>query len=288
MLTISDKFKDAHGNVRQPLSYERIQETCDTAKQKLHDFLVDCNKFFDGIDFKVAENKNPTTAANKAMRDYGGDKRRVTDYVRGKTVVQSPDTIRALTSRDFEHLMYRHGIEVAGMSDYFREPKDDTGYRCINYKLAVPVGIDKDGNIEQHIAELQVVAEQMEEVYKQTHGYKRRAEEAGNQIEFLMQEYGNVRELKYREIHNEKLTPEEKERLTAFEHAAKPFRKIAQLNYAASRLINGQAARGNSPETNYEALLDPDQKSKHFLFPGREEHLSSQKFKADAMVYDNE
>ncbi|MGH1402704.1 MAG: hypothetical protein ACRBDL_00520 [Alphaproteobacteria bacterium] len=288
MLQISDKFKDAHGNVRQPLSYERILETCDTAHQKLHDFLVDCNKSFDGISFHVADDKNPITAANKAMRDYGGDKRRVTDYVRGKTMVQSPDTIRALTGRDFEHLMHKHGIEVAGMNNYFKEPKDDTGYRCINYKLAIPVGVDKNGDIEQHIVELQVVAAQIEKRCEETHKYKRRAEEAGNQIELLMQKYGNVRELKYREIHNDKLTPEEKERLTAFEYEAKPYRKIAQLNYAASRLINGQTARGSDPKTNYEALLDPDQKSKHFLFPGREEHLASLKFKADLMVYENE
>ncbi len=288
MLKINEKFKDAALEILiQPLPYSRVLETRDSAKKNLTNFLINFQKIFPDFDFEIGKNKNLGTAERKALRDYDGEKRCVTDYVRAKASVASPETVTAIRSRSFEHLLYEHGIEIAGENDLFEEPKDQTGYRCINLKLAIPVNMEQT---EHHIVELQIVAEQIEAVYDETHEYKRRAEEADDKVYRLEKEkdFEGVRiiDLKERAFEGERLTPEQEYALTLFDEEIKSLKRISKLNYAACRLINGRAARGLGNDHNFEELLsdDPKIRNKFLLSPGKEEHMDSMKFQADVLA----
>lgn len=410
MLKLNEKFTDvASGLLIQPLSYQEVLDTRSQARAALKALLIDLNKSYEDFSFIIGDDKSTTTANKKAIRDYGGENRCVTDYVRSKGTVQSPDTIKALTGREFEHLLHKHGIEVAAMNNYFEEPKDQTGYRCVNMKLAVPV--DKERS-QFHIVELQIVADQIEAVYDQTHDYKRRAEEAEDEIARLeverkfggvymsdlkrqtllgnhltneeaqaletfesdlkfaehlttlsaegaeqvvadfaegsyaasgekmsklierayindptitdaetaevdeferrlaflekissipaeqgirrieekrfSEKFGGVtiRDLQNKAL-NEEVTYEEEMALSAFKEEIKPLKRISRLNFAACSLINARAARGDEAEFDFQTLIGEEFRVKHMLTPGKEEHMDSMKFKADALAAQN-
>ncbi len=288
MKRIGCQFDTVKGSIRQPLPYDKVIETRPQARAKLKEFLIECSKNIKGIHFEIGPDKDLETANNKAIRDYDGDKRAVTDYVRAKICVNSPDQVRALTGETFQHVMDDNDVHVVKMNDYFSDPKDRTGYRCLNYKLAIPVGQDEQNNNQYHYVELQVVAEQIEAIYDETHKYKRRAEEAENEIAAIMREHG-IYELKNKEISGAELSKEEESLLRITDITIKPLRKISKLNYATCYLLNSIAARGDgSEENNYETLLDPDKVAKHQLTPGKKERLSTMKHKADMMEMINE
>lgn len=277
---IDTQFQTASGKAIQRLSLPRIIETRPAARQKLQDLLILCSKATNGSQFIIGPDKDLTVAEKKAQRDFSSDMSRVTDFVRAKMTVDNTDAIRIWKSRDFEHILYENDIHIAEVNDYFADPKDQTGYRCLNFKLAVPVGKDKNGNTEHQVVELQIVAEQIENVYDQTHVYKRRAEDAETKIAELMKEH-NILEIKSRELEDETLAPEEEIALRTFDTLIKPLKTISKLNYAACRLINGQASRSDNPKYDYQSLILPEHKSKHYLFPGRENNLATMKAKAD-------
>ncbi len=288
MKHIGCQFDSMKGGTRQPLPYDKIIETRPQARENLKKLLIECSKNIKGIQFEIGPDKDLKTAENKAIRDYGGDKRAVTDYVRAKICVNSPDQVRALKGEEFQEIMAENNVRVVKMNDYFSDPKDRTGYRCLNYKLSIPVGTDENGNQQEHYVELQIVAEQIEAVYDETHAYKRRAEEAENEIAAFMREHG-IYELKNKEIAGGDLTKEEEALLKMAEYTIKPLRKKSKLNYATCYLINSMAAKGDGEEhNNYETLLDPDKATKHRLTPGKKERLSTMKHKADMMEMINE
>jgi len=285
---IGCQFDTIKGSIRQPLPYDKVIETRPQAREKLKELLIESSKNIKGIHFEIGPDKDLETANNKAIRDYNGDKRAVTDYVRAKICVDSPDQVRALTGEEFQDIMNDNDVHVVKMNNYFSDPKDRTGYRCLNYKLAIPIGIDEQDNQQYHYVELQVVAEQIEAVYDETHEYKRRAENAENEIAAFMHEHG-IYELKNKEISEGDLTKEEEALLRIADITIKPLRKISKLNYATCYLLNSMAAKGDgNEENNYETLLDPDKAAKHRLTPGKKERLGTMKHKADMMEMINE
>lgn len=279
---VNQAFQTASGKAIQRLSYDRIVETRPAARESLGALLVKISKAIKGIDFDFGPDKDLGVAENKAHRDYKGDMKRVTDYVRAKITVDNVNAIRYFSSREFEHLLYENDIHIAEVNDYFSDPKDQTGYRCMNFKLAVPVGRDSKGNTEHQVVELQIVADQIEKVYDQTHVYKRRAEDAETRIFQHMRE-NNIYELKAKELSGERLTREEEAQLKSFDILIKPLKTISRLNYAACRLINGQASRSDNPKYDFQSLIAPEHKSKHFLYPGRESNLETMRAKADLL-----
>lgn len=282
---IDTQFQTASGKAIQRLSFERIIETRPAARQMLQDLLILSSIATNGSQFIIGPDKDLSVAERKAQRDFGSDMSRVTDFVRAKMTVDNTDAIRFWKSRDFEHILYENDIHIAEINDYFEDPKDQTGYRCLNFKLAVPVGKDKSGNTEHQVVELQIVAKQIENVYDQTHIYKRRAEDAETKIFQLMKE-NNIHALKAKELSGERLSREEDIQLKSFDILIKPLKTISRLNYAACRLINGQASRSDDPKHDFQSLIAPEFKSKHYLYPGRESNLETMKAKADLLHHE--
>lgn len=260
---VADQFRNNRGVLCQCLPIDRVLETQDEARDNLKELLIDVVKQVssngDVCTFILGPNKDFDVAQNKANRDYGGDLARVTDWVRGKLIVVTPEQVEDIkrlmsgngiqskhhmrviqetdTTVEFDQpqrrpeFMQKHNSHVARSTDFFEDPKDFTGYRCINYKIAIPVGNQRPGEEEHQIVELQVVAEQIEAVYDKTHPYKRAAEEI---------------------LDKDELTQED--------------RREAAYNFAACRYHNGLAAR----DAGYDKLLKPELRSKVALTRNRE------------------
>lgn len=219
------------------LPLDRIVETQDVATQRLQDFQIALNQEV-GTRHKTGKPKKLDRAKDKAKTDYDGDMQRVTDYARGKMIVDSPEQVTGLTKLlddKYSDFLKKHGICVASKKDYFAEPKDNTGYRCINYKLLVPVGEDDDGKMEHQVVELQVVASQIEKINDLTHPFKRRAEDI------------------HAKTVDEKRDPSKDEAREMF------------LSYATSRYYNGIIAGNNG----YDTLLDPSERPKFEMTANR-------------------
>ena len=219
----------------QTMSYERILETRGEVNIAFSKFLSDAKRQLGLHDAFAGPLKDLEADEKKADREYGGNKELVTDYVRGKGIVRTPEEIikikEALLDK-YSELMEKHGVLLVQMTDFFEDPKDFTGYSALNIKLAVPVG--KEG--EYQVVEWQVVADQIEAVYDITHPYKAAAEA----------------------IHDR--AAEEGRELT------KEERREAAYNFAACRLYNGQARR----DAGYDILLKPELVGKHALTRNRE------------------
>ena len=264
---VTGQFRNSRGVLCQCLPIDRVLETQDEARENLKELLIDLVKevAVNGgmCQFILGPNKKLDVAQNKANRDYDGDLARVTDFVRGKVVVVTPEQIEEIkrlmsgdemqsdmqrkhhvrvmqevdTTVEFDtpqrrpEFMQKHNSHVARTTDFFEDPKDFTGYRCINYKLAIPVGEQRPSEEEFQVVELQIVAEQIEAVYDQTHPYKRAAEEI---------------------LDKDELTQKD--------------RREAAYNFAACRYHNGLAAR----DAGYDKLLKPELRSKVALTRNRE------------------
>lgn len=228
------------GHIRQPMSYEEIMATREEARQKLIEFVADLHYAAGLSDHKIGRSKEEHSIQRKAKLSYNGDRTRIMDYERAKGVVTTPEEVRAvqalLSDRDGRRsdFMRQHGSYVVKENDFFEEPKDTTGYRCINYKIGLPVG--NDGKL--HVVELQIVAEQIEKVYKESREHKRLAEEILNTDSDLTREQ----------------------------------RRAVAAHFAVCRLTNGLAARDNG----YDSLLRPEARGKHALTRTRELKLGNQ------------
>ena len=283
--SVSEPFHDNRGVLCQRLPIDRVIETQDEARENLKNLLIDLVKEVavnGGLcQFILGPNKDINVAKNKANRDYGGDMTRVTDFVRGKVIVVTPEQIEDIkrlmsgngmqsemqnkhhmrviqetdTTVEFDQpqrrpeFMQKHNSHVARATDFFEDPKDFTGYRCINYKLAIPVGDQRPSEEEFQIVELQIVAEQIEAVYDKTHPYKRAAEEI---------------------LDKDDLTQED--------------RREAAYNFAACRYHNGLAAR----DAGYDKLLKPELRSKVALTRNRELKLRGMIDELDMMMGDTD
>lgn len=235
-IDVSELFAQYNGQAkpRQVLSAHEIQTFAPEANDKLRAFIIDCRKTIpELVDGDSGPLKSPEVANKKAQRDYGGDVGFVCDWVRGKIVVDSPEQVmrlkQILESPD-NSLMQKHGIQMVIGTDYFKDPKEPTGYRCLNYRLAVPVANEKP-----MIVELQVVAEQIENVYDQTHPYKRAIEDI------------------FTAAGDRKLTKSEREEVS--------------YNQAKLELMNGQAAMP------YHYLVDPKHAEKYEMTEVRQRGL---------------
>ncbi len=287
MLEVSKNFKNSSGNVCQTLSHERVLETRPDAHAALKELIIETSKNFKGITPTMGPDKDPEVARRKAIRDYDGDDSRVSDFVRAKVSVHYAQAINDLKSDAFQDILRERGIEIAGMNDFFADPKEKTGYRCLNFKLAVPV--NRDGkrpmelqDMEKQVIELQVVAEQIEERYNETHPYKRTAERLEDQIFQYEREQGitalKEQRRKAKQGNAEPLTEAESRKLKAFRATVQPLKKLVSENYAMCRLINGTAAQSDDPDYDYESLLNPELHSKHALTPNTRQKLELMTF----------
>jgi hypothetical protein len=231
---LQSRFNDSEGVPCQELTLEQVLATRNDANQRLEAFLHDCKRYLRLHDAFVGPLKKDEDAQKKGEGEKKGRHDRVTDYVRGKIVVRTPqEVLSVLETLSNGHIdfMQAHGIMPVELTNFFEDPKDFTGYRALKYKLAVPV---LEGRY--HLVELQVVAEQIEQVYDETHPYKVRGE--------------TIHDRSARE--NRELTKAE--------------RREAAYSFAACRLINGRVAR----DAGYDVLLKPELRGKHSLPRHRE------------------
>lgn len=246
---IASAFTNEAGCICQPMPLDRILETRDEAREKLKNLLIDLRSRVGLHDFEIGPNKKLDRAINKAKRDYEGDITRVTDFVRAKGIVTTPEQVEeiktALSEGDGKQFLDDHGIRIVRETDFFESPKDLTGYRCLNYKIAIPIGPDTVTKPEYQVVELQIVAEQIEAVYSTTHPHKVTAEEILNRDEEL-------------------------DRLG---------RREVAYNYAACRYHNGIAAR----DAGYDKLLLPEERKSHAMTKSRELKLTDQMDKLASM-----
>lgn len=228
------------GKLHQPMSYNEIMGTRNEARDKLIQFVADLHYEAGLSDHVIGRSKEDDSIQRKAKLDYNGDLTRIMDYERAKGVVTTPEEVRAvqalLSDQDGRRtsFMRDHGAYIVKENDFFEEPKDTTGYRCINYKIGLPIG--DEGKI--HVVELQIVADQIEQTYKESREHKRLAEEILNTDEDLTREQ----------------------------------RRAVAAHFAVCRLTNGLAARDNG----YDSLLRPESRSKHALTRNREDKLEGQ------------
>ncbi|MGH1375321.1 MAG: hypothetical protein ACRBCK_03140 [Alphaproteobacteria bacterium] len=275
--TINKEFLNASGQLCQRMSLERILETRDEAHEKLQKFIIDCRKNFSLGAVHVGKDKDLATAENKANRDYDGDMTRVLDYVRSMGVVSNPDSVmemhEALSDRNSD-IMLKHGIVMASANNLFEDPKDFTGYRCLNYKLAIPVGNNEVFDKEHHIVELQIVAKQLEALYKVTHPFKRKAEDLYTEkenLEIAFEELHGTPESLHDLADTGDLSPEMHGVLENHERQIKAIKTEMSKNQAACRYHNGTTAR----DAGYDELLDPASRSKHEVSRTREQKLEA-------------
>ncbi len=149
------------------LLYDSVEETEEKFK-RIGKFLEEATQG----KFVLGPVKERSRAEDKIATDYAGKATLITDIVRAKIIVYSPEAIDVLrnmldTTEDADEYLSNccNDAYCAQMRDYFSEPKLETGYRAINAKIAIP--LDEEG--EFHLVELQVVHHDIEAIYDKTH-----------------------------------------------------------------------------------------------------------------------
>lgn len=147
-------------------------------EKNFQEFAKELSKIIGG-NFKLGPLKDREIAEKKIDRDYEGKTTLISDVIRGKVIIDSPETIVKLKeilnpdSNNKHPLLKKYGAYCAQLSDYFANPKYETGYRCINAKLSFPI----EGTDEEFLVELQGVDKNIEETYDKTHRHMRLAQE---------------------------------------------------------------------------------------------------------------
>jgi len=155
-------------------------------KPKFERFLKDLTKEIEDTaenseefpSYKLGPLKKRERAEDKIHTDYGGKATLISDIIRGKVVVDSVEAIiklrEMLNPKDgaVHPLLKKHGIYCAQVTDLFADPKYETGYRCLNSKLAFP--LDNGG---EYLVELQIVHDKIEATYDKTHKHMRMAQD---------------------------------------------------------------------------------------------------------------
>ncbi len=146
-----------------------------------------------GGKFKLGATKEFDTAREKIDRDCHGNATLISDIVRAKIKVSSPEAIETLLEmldpekKEEDPLFKEFKGYCAQLNNHFAAPKLETGYRAINAKIAFPL-FGKDGKeIEgEYLVELQVVHKALDEaVYDKTHKHMRLAQD-------ILSQYNNV------------------------------------------------------------------------------------------------
>ena len=275
MLNIPDLvgfFGEVNGEVkpRQTLTPAQIKDTASEANTKLSTFLTDCRSKIPGLsDAFVGPLKNHEVAKLKAERDYRGDLSFVCDNVRGKAIVNSAQQVLSLKQvldDPKNGLLHKHGMFVVHGTDFFADPKEPTGYRALNYRIAVPV----EGG--HHLVELQVVAEQIEAVYTLTHPHKRA-------IEMIYD--GAVEKIPQYDSKFNLLTSESSDPLFTYEQRQLNKAERTEVAYHTAKLalINGNAAK------EYHCLVRPDLSGKYEMNPIRKRKLEERVLAYEHPIY---
>ncbi len=160
--------------------------------KKFEKFIKELSGIIGG-KFKLGPIKERDVAEKKIQRDYEGKATLISDIIRGKVIADSPETISILREilnpeSETHKLLKKHGVYCAQMTDYFADPKYETGYRCLNAKLAFPI----NGTDEEFLVELQVVHKDIEATYDKTHHHMREAQRITNKYQFEIMPLGKA------------------------------------------------------------------------------------------------
>lgn len=169
---LNKKFLDAsQSRIIQQIPYDRVLATRPEAREALFNFVIDLKKQTGFCDYGIGDTKSEERINQKIFEDgergYKGDRLYVTDHERMKIVTQTPQEVTSLLNElnaTYSDSMSRHKAELAGLNNLFANPKEKTGYRCVNSKIAFYVGDN-----EPHIVELQITAASIDALYNKTH-----------------------------------------------------------------------------------------------------------------------
>jgi hypothetical protein len=167
-------------------TFDDIYEHAPSVNNTYNEFVKKFAKLT-GADFILTNIKNRETSENKAKRDYDNRAAFVTDVVRGKLVANNSETIakiqRVLDPNDpfGNGLLVEFDVFCAQVTDYFKDPKHRTKYRCLNSKLSFPIS----GMKEKFLCELQVVDARIESVYDLTHWAMREAQNISGKYKYV-------------------------------------------------------------------------------------------------------
>lgn len=171
--------------------YDSVPEVEEKFSAFSNDLLKKICRLSDGekegktIEFKKGETKERERAEQKIAADYDGKATLISDIIRGKIIFSSPETISNIIkilnprNKQLDPLLKKHGVECVVIANHFEEPKFQTGYRCINSRIAIPI----EGTDEKHVVELQFTHEALEQVYEKTHYHMREAQKISAQYE---------------------------------------------------------------------------------------------------------
>jgi len=178
---LRELFPTARGHPIQGYgSLEDLLAFAPQVKEKLDHFGAKLAAVVDGT-FVAGPIKTKEQCEKKIATEYFGEETLLCDVVRGKLVVNTVEQVRQLQDflnpeTDPAPLLTEHWFCVSVLADYFADPKFETGYRCLNAKLAVRLN-----ETEYYVVELQVVHEAFEEIYDKTHDYMAGARAVGEQ-----------------------------------------------------------------------------------------------------------
>ncbi len=164
-------------------SLDALYNSVDETEKKFKELGATLEKETNG-KFFLGPVKERSVAEEKIATDLGGKSTLISDIVRAKIVVNSPEAIAILrtmlnpTAKNTHDILNKRKAYSAQMADYFADPKFETGYRALNAKIAIPIGKESENEEESefHLVELQVVHQDIESIYDRTHRHMREAQ----------------------------------------------------------------------------------------------------------------
>ncbi len=172
--------KTGHVPVQDLSSLDELYEHVDQVEEKFIKLGERLSQLTGG-EFILGPTKLRDVAEEKIKTDLNNKETLISDIIRAKLVVDTPEAISDLReilcpTSDYPHEeLGREGAFCAQMADYFADPKFETGYRALNTKIALPLDDDRF-----YLVELQVVHEAIEATYDKTHRHMREAQKIAN------------------------------------------------------------------------------------------------------------
>lgn len=133
-----------------------------------------------GGDLIIGDPKDQEVAKAKVLSELQRKETLMSDACRFTCVVDDIEQVqqgKALfdPTKPTSDILAKHGIIVVLQRDYFEEPKYETGWRCINARLGIPIG-EYDGETIYHYVEGQISGRALHDVYNLTHHHMRTAQ----------------------------------------------------------------------------------------------------------------
>ena len=124
---------------------------------------------FTGIEFQSAPLKDLERIQDKIIGDYGGSHTRISDMVRGRLLVETPEQIQII--RD-EIAALKETLGIVKVKDFYAEPLE-THFRTLNTQVRLPNGHVAEFRVDQH--DMAIAGEKAHKLYEEIQAIERTA-----------------------------------------------------------------------------------------------------------------